>query len=66
MLIHSVMMLDALLPQQEAPLTTFYQQGNRWLECDGQKRICRIISTNPADYLDESLSIGAKIRIKYE
>ncbi|MBP1581242.1 MAG: hypothetical protein J6A26_02430 [Oscillospiraceae bacterium] len=54
MLIHSVMMLDALLPPQEPPSCSLQPLGNGWVEGveqNGQMTVRRIISTNPADYL---------------
>ena len=56
MLIHSVMMLDALLPQQEMTQTSLLRMGNCWIQ--GKRYIERIISTNPADYLDPRLNPG--------
>ena len=61
MLIHSVMMLDALLPQQEMTQTSLLRMGNCWIqgnEQSGNRYIERIISTNPADYPDPRLNPG--------
>ncbi len=53
MLLHSIMMRDAIFPPEQSESSCIYQNG-RWFEGsrqNGQFCISRVISTNPADYL---------------
>ncbi len=68
MLIHSIMAHDAIFPQEPIQLCCV-QRGSRWLEgtmAGGQMNLCRIISTDPADYLKEQWQPGKRIEYHNE
>ncbi len=69
MLIHSVMPIDALIPQQPIPERMQIAWGNGYLEGyleNGEFNIQRLESTDPFDYLNESLYPGNKISVSSE
>ena len=69
MLIHSIVSPDLLLSVPEGPIRSLYPWGSGWLEGyerGGQFCIQRIISTNPADYLNPTLAPGQMMPYKQE
>lgn len=69
MLIHSIVSPDVLLSVPESPIRSLLPWGSGWLEGyeqNGQFYIQRIISTNPADYLDPKLTPGQILLYKQE
>lgn len=69
MLIHSIVSPDALLSVPESPVRSLRPWGGAWLEGweqNGQFCVQRIISTNPADYLNPKLSPGQIVQYKQE
>ncbi len=63
MLIHSIMAHNAIFPQEPIQ-TCAIQVGSRWLEGtleNGQMTLNRLISTDPADYLNSQWQPGKRI-----
>ena len=69
MLIHSVMPIDALLPEAERPKTVTVPMGTGFAEgilSDGKLTVTRLESTNPSDYLDPAKAPGSVILLSAE
>ncbi len=61
MILHSIARIDAVFPVQPQE-SCFVSCAHGWLDCEevqGQHRIRRLISTNPAAYLDKRYTPGS-------
>jgi len=60
---YTIVPYELLTKREEPPRCEWVTRGGRYFEvsdgADG-RRISRIVSTNPADYLDPELAPGAK------
>lgn len=66
MIVHSVMPIDALLPQPQPPKLTVIPWNGGFLEgsvADGMITVSRLESTNPADYLNGALMPGSVVPV---
>lgn len=63
MILHTIACKDMIFTPDDSSNYIFKKDGNRFIQCvnsNNQNTICRLISTDPKDYLNPKYNIGEK------
>lgn len=63
MLLHTIASKEEIFTPENNAQYSYKKQGNKFIQCvnyNNQNTICRLISTNPQDYLNPKYNVGEK------